>query len=165
MATNNSNVVREGIAAGLIGASAIAIWFAIVDLMAGQIGLTPITLGTSIGSLFLGADDPPSRAAAFIGYTIFHFGVFMAIGILLAWIVNRAEKVPSVFIGFLILFVAFEVGWIGWTTVLSQGFGQITWLNVFIANLVGAAAMGWYLWRQHPALPKRVGRVLAGAPE
>ena len=164
MATNR-NVVREGISAGLIGALAIALWFAIIDAVRGQLFETPIMLGTSLGSLFFGADDPPSRAGAFIGYTIFHFAVFSLVGIIFAWVANAAEKVPSAFIGFLLLFVAFEVGWIGWTTVLSQSFGQLSWLQVFVANLVGAAAMGWYIWRQHPALPGRVSRVLAGAPE
>jgi FtsH-binding integral membrane protein len=162
---NGNRVVREGISAGLIGALAIAVWFAIVDLVRGEPLQTPIMLGTSIGSLFLGADDPPSRAGAFIGYTVFHFAIFALIGIVFAWVVNAAERVPSAFIGFAGLFVAFEVGWIGWTTVLSQGFGELSWLQVFAANLIGAAAMGWYMWKQHPALPGRVGRVLAGAPE
>jgi hypothetical protein len=34
---------------------------------------------------------------------------------------------------------------------------------VFIANLIGAAAMGYYMYRQHPALPRRVGQVLVTA--
>lgn len=163
MATGNS-VVREGISAGLIGALAIALWFGVIDMVQGRILATPIMLGTSLMSLFLGG-DPPSRAGAFIGYTIFHFALFMVVGIVLAWVVNASERVPSAFIGFAGLFVAFEVGWIGWTTVLSQGFGELTWLQVFVANLIGAAAMGWYIWRQHPNLAKRVDNVLAGQPE
>ncbi len=163
MATGNG-VVREGISAGLIGATAIALWFGVIDMIQGHLLATPIMLGTSLMSLFLGG-DPPSRAGAFIGYTIFHFALFMVVGIVLAWVVNASERVPSAFIGFAGLFVAFEVGWIGWTTVLSQGFGELTWLQVFVANLIGAAAMGWYIWRQHPNLAGRVDRVLAGQPE
>lgn len=163
MATGNG-VVREGISAGLIGATAIAVWFGVIDMIQGNMLATPIMLGTSLMSLFLGG-DPPSRAGAFIGYTIFHVALFCVVGIVLAWVVNASERVPSAFIGFAGLFVAFEVGWIGWTTVLSQGFGQLTWLQVFVANLIGAGAMGWYIWRQHPNLAKRVDRVLAGQPE
>ncbi|HYW32156.1 MAG TPA: hypothetical protein VE869_11660 [Gemmatimonas sp.] len=163
---NKDQVVREGISAGLIGATAIAVWFGIIDLVRGQILATPVMLGTSLGSLFLGG-DPPSRAAAFIGYTLFHITLFMLIGLLLSWVVNAAEKTPSALIGFLGLFVAFEVGWIGWTTVLSQrdGFGELSWLQVFVANLIAAVVMGWYMWRQHPSLAGRVDRVVAGAPE
>jgi hypothetical protein len=164
MATTDNNVVREGISAGLIGATAIALWFAIIDLAQGKILATPITLGTSLGSIFFGG-DPPSQAGAFIGYTLFHFALFAVIGIVLSWVVNSAERTPSAFIGFAGLFVAFEVGWIGWTTVLSQSFGEISWLQVFAANLIAAGAMGWYMWRQHPALGERVNREVAGAPE
>jgi hypothetical protein len=163
MAASN-NVVREGVSAGLIGALAIAIWFAIIDVAQGKMFATPTMLGTSLGSIFFGG-VPPSTAGAFIGYTLFHFGIFAIIGIVLSWVINASERTPSAFIGFAGLFVAFEVGWIGWTTVLSQGFGSISWLQVFVANLVGAGAMGWYMWRQHPSLARRVDRVIAGQPE
>jgi hypothetical protein len=162
--SGDNNVLREGIIAGLIGAAAIALWFAIIDLTQGEMFATPLTLGTSLGSIFLGG-QPPGRTGALIGYTLFHFALFAVIGIVLSWVINSSERTPSAFIGFAGLFVAFEVGWIGWTTVLSQSLGQISWLQVFVANLIAAAAMGWYMWRQHPALGERVNRVVAGAPE
>ncbi len=163
MAANNT-VVREGVSAGLIGASAIAAWFGILDAVSGRFLATPVMLGKSVGSLFLG-DVEPSFAGAFLGYTVIHIVLFVGIGIAFSWVVNGAEKVPSALIGFMGLVVVFEVGWLGWTSVLSQGFGSLSWLQVFIANLIGAAAMGLYMWRQHPALPGRVGAVLAGANE
>ena len=159
MSTSN-RTVREGISAGLIGASAIALWFGILDAISGNIFATPVMLGKSLGSLFLRGAEP-SVAGAFLGYTVLHFALFIGIGLVFSWVVNAAEKVPSALVGFLGLVVAFEVGWVG-STVLSEAFGLLTWLQVFIANLVGAAAMGLYMWRQHPALPGRVGAVLAG---
>ena len=163
MATSNT-VVREGVSAGLIGASAIALWFGILDAVSGQFLATPVMLGKALGSLFLRGTEP-SFAGAFLGYTVIHIAAFIGIGIAFSWVVNEAEKVPSALVGFLGLVVVFEVGWLGWTSVLSQGFGSLSWLQVFIANLVGAAAMGLYMWRQHPALPGRVNAVLAGANE
>jgi hypothetical protein len=60
----------------------------------------------------------------------------------------------------------FEVGWVGWTAVLAEGsYGKLSWLQVFLANIIAAGVMGWYMWRQHPALPRRVGAVLAGATD
>jgi hypothetical protein len=156
MATQN-RVIKEGVSAGLIGATAIAIWFAIIDAIAGKMLATPIMLGTSLGSLVL-QGGTPSTAAAFLGYTVFHFALFIGIGVVFSMVVNGAERVPSAFIGFAMLFVAFEVGWVGWTMVLSEGFGELTWLQVFIANLIASAAMGFYMWRQHPNLASRVTR-------
>ena len=163
MATG-SPVVREGISAGLIGAIAIAVWFAIIDGVRGEFLATPILLGRTLGSLFLGG-DPPSSAGAFVGYSLFHFIAFILIGLVFAWVVNASERTPSAFIGFAGLFIAFEIGWIGWTTVLARGLGDLSWLQVFVANLIGAAAMGFYMWKQHPGLGKRVDGVLAGRPE
>lgn len=164
MSTSNE-VTREGISAGLIGATAIAAWFGILDAIEGNIFGTPIMLGNALGTLFLKGEPVTAPAAAFLFYTVFHFGVFALLGIVFAWVVNQAERTPSFFIGFAGLFVAFEVAWVGWTTVLSEGFGRLTWAQVLVANLIGSAAMGFYMWRQHPSLPARVDAVLAGAPE
>ena len=158
-----NHVVTEGIAAGLIGAMAIAIWFAILDLGRGEPLQTPTMLGNAVASVFL--STPPSQAGAILGYTIFHFAAFIIVGILFSWAVNSAERAPWVLIGPLMLFVAFEIGWIGITQMLSRGFGELSWLQVFVANLIGAAAMGIYMWKQHPNLSKRVDRVLAGDVE
>lgn len=155
---------REGISVGLIGAIAIAVWFAILDLVRGDPLATPIMLGNSVGSLFL-SGELPSRAGAFLGYTIFHFTAFIILGLAFSWAVNKAERTPSVIIGMVGLFVAFEVGWTGFTSVLAEGFGRLTWLQVLLANLIAAAAMGYYMWRQHPSLGRRVDASIGGQIE
>lgn len=159
-----NRVPREGIAAGLIGATAVAAWFFIIDLIQGKLLATPVMLGTSLGSLFLGGDTP-GQAGAFLGYTLFHYAAFVLVGIGFSWVVNGAEKVPSVAIGLLALLAVFEVWWVGGTYLLSRGFGDLTWFQVFLANIIGAATMTFYLWRQHPKLATRVDAVLAGARE
>ncbi len=159
-----NRVIPEGIATGLIGATAVAVWFFILDLIQGKMLATPIMLGNSLGTMFL-AGDSPSTAAAFLGYTVFHYLAFIAVGIVFAWVVNGAEKVPSVAIGLLGLLAVFEVFWVGVTYLLSRAFGELTWLQVFIANIIGAAAMTFYLWRQHPMLASKVDAALAGARE
>ena len=96
---------------------------------------------------------------------MFHFAIFTLLGLAFAWTVNQAEKAPSVLIGVIGLFVAFEVGWTGFTSVLAEGFGQLTWLQVLVANLIAAAAMGFYMWRQHPSLARRVDASIGGRLE
>lgn len=159
----NNSIVREGIIAGLIGAFAIAAWFAILDFGRGEPLQTPAMLGTTVSSLFMG--DELSRTSAIVGYTIFHFAAFALIGIVFAWIVNSAERAPWVLIGPLMLFVAFEIAWLGFTQMMSRSIGNMSWLQVFVANLIGATAMGIYMWKRHPNLSRRVDRVLAGEPE
>lgn len=161
-----AQVIREGITAGVIGALVIAIWFIVLDLIRGDILGTPVMLGNSLLSVFLGAGETPSRAAAFLLYTVYHFAAFIGVGFIFAWVVNASERTPSAFIGFAGLFVVFEIGWLGWTAVLAQGqYGALSWLQVFLANLIAAASMGFYLWRQHPGLATRVDLALAGAQE
>jgi len=159
MSTDGNAIVREGISAGLIGASAIAIWFGILDAFSGTLLATPIMLGASLATLFQGI-GVPSNPAAFLLYTVFHYALFIGIGLLLAWVAGKAEKAPSALIGFLGLFVAFQVGWVGWTTVLAQSFGELAWYQVFLANVIASASMGYYMYRQHPALPGKVNRLL-----
>ncbi len=161
-----SRVIREGVTAGIIGALVIAVWFLGIDAVRGDMLGTPVMLGKAVMSLFLGADSPPSFAGAFLGYTAFHFAAFTIAGIIVAAVVNASERVPSFLFGFLVLLVAFEVGWLGWTSVLAQGeFGELSWLQVFIANLLASGAMGAYLWRQHPGLARRADLELAGAQQ
>ncbi|MGV3708644.1 MAG: hypothetical protein ACO1Q7_07365, partial [Gemmatimonas sp.] len=82
-----NRVAREGISAGLIGATAVAAWFFILDLVSGQLLATPVMLGRSLGSLFLGGTEP-GTAAAFLGYTLFHYAAFVLAGLGFAWVVN-----------------------------------------------------------------------------
>ena len=67
-------------------------------------------------------------------------------------------------IGFLILFVAFEIGWYGWTALLArpESFGALAWYQVMVANLVAAGTMGFYMYRRHATLPRRFLHALAG---
>jgi hypothetical protein len=162
----DSRVIREGITSGIIGALVIAVWFLGIDAVRGEMLATPVMLGNAVLSLFLDAGSSPSFAGAFLAYTAFHFIAFTIIGLIASAIVNASEHVPSFLFGFVVLLVVFEVGWLGWTTVLAQGdFGALSWLQVFIANLLASGAMGAYLWRQHPGLARRADIDLAGTPQ
>lgn len=161
-----SRVIREGVTTGIIGALIIAVWFLGIDAVRGQLLATPVMLGNSVLSVFLGAGAPPSVAGAFLAYTAFHFTAFAIVGVVMSAVVNASERVPSFLFGFLVLLVAFEVGWVGFTSVLAQGeFGELSWLQVFIANLLASGAMGAYLWRQHPGLVTRADLELAGVAQ
>ena len=155
--------LREGITAGVLGATAVAVWFLILDTVAGRPFATPAMLGASVATLF-GAPGTGPALVHVLGYTLFHYAAFIIVGIVVAAIINTAENEPSVLIGLMILFVAFEIGWYGWTALLArpESFGQLAWYQVMVANLVAAGAMGTYMYRQHTTLGPRFMASLAG---
>ena len=120
--------VREGIIAGLLGATSIAIWFLIVDTVGGRPFYTPSVLGIGLLSVF-GPRGDEGMVAQVIAYTIFHYGIFLGIGMLVSYVVHRAEKDDTVLAVALILFVALEVGFYGLVAVLSQSrqLGNLAW--------------------------------------
>ena len=75
-------VAREGISAGPMRASAIAVWFAILDATRGELIVVP-------------ARRHARQGRRFLGYTVFHFVIFCVIGYVFSYVVNSAEKVPS----------------------------------------------------------------------
>lgn len=155
--------VREGIIAGLLGATSIAIWFLIVDTVGGRPFYTPSVLGIGLLSVF-GPRGDEGMVAQVIAYTIFHYGIFLGIGMLVSYVVHRAEKDDTVLAVALILFVALEVGFYGLVAVLSQSrqLGNLAWYQVLAGNLIAALTMGTYIWRTHPELRRELQHALVG---
>lgn len=155
-------VVKEGLIAGFLGATAVALWFLIIDTIAGRAFFTPTTLGAGLLSFF-GPRGGEGAGVQVIAYTIFHYTAFMAVGILVAFVVHRAKQEPSILAVFLILFVAFELGFYGFTGVLSHsGLGRLAWYQVLAGNVIAAITMGTYMWRLHPALKEELQHALVG---
>ena len=147
-------VLREGLIAGFIGATVVAVWFLVVDLVAGQAFFTPATLGRALLSVLGPATAGETVLGAVVVYTIFHYAAFVVVGLIAVVVVHVAETEPSVLAGFLILFVVFELAFHGLVALLQQttALGALAWYQVLAGNLLAATAMGTYLWRAHPAL-------------
>jgi uncharacterized membrane protein YphA (DoxX/SURF4 family) len=147
-------LLHDGIIAGLIGASAIAVWFLIIDTIAGQPFRTPAALGNGLLDVLGPADATDSKLTFVLVYTIFHFGAFMFVGLLAALIVHLAKHEPSILLGFVVLFVATEIGFYGLTGLLHEASSLkgLVWYQVMLGNLVAASAMGYYFWRTHREL-------------
>ena len=157
------NSIREGIYAGFIGATAVALWFLIIDVVAGVAFMTPNLLGRGLISVLGTTMMPDSMIAHVIAYTIFHYVVFAIIGVLLAMLVHQSARTPAVLAGVLIAFVAFELAAFGFTTLISQSdYGRLAWYQIFIANLLGAGLMFWFMWKRHPRLGHDIGVGLGG---
>ena len=144
-------LLREGIIAGLIGALTIAVWFGLLDVIAGRPFFTPATLGRSLLSVF-GPISPDEGTATFvIVYTIFHFTAFMFVGLLASLIVTLARQEPSILLGFAILFAVTEIGIYGLVALLGEAspLARGAWLPIMVGNLLAAVTMGYYFWKKH----------------
>jgi len=157
-------LVREGVIAGIIGATAIAAWFFFVDLVAGHALFTPATLGRGILSIFGPMPVAANTALLVAGYTVVHYAVFVVIGLIAAMIVSAANREPSILLGFVVLFAATEVGFYAFVSLLEQAtpLGSLAWYNVMIGNVLAATAMGTYLLRAHPILREQFAHAIDG---
>lgn len=153
--------VREGFIAGLIGATAVAIWFLIVDAIAGSLLYTPAALGSA---LFFGATSPAQVQVDFgtiAGYTLLHYTAFVIVGIVAAAVVHSSEKSPPLVLAGLLVFVTTEALFVGLVALAANWIlGTLAWWAVAVGNVVGAVAMGLYLWNAHPMLHHRLNEPL-----
>lgn len=158
------SAIREGVIAGILGASVVAVWFLGVDVIAGHPLRTPELLGRALVSVLgpLGNEGAMTYIAA---YTVFHYIAFALIGTLAALAIHWSEREPSVLAGFAILFVVVEIGFYGLVGFLSEPgvLGGIAWYQVLIGNVLSAAVMGVYLWRAHPRLGRDFDRAMSGS--
>ena len=156
-------ILRDGIVAGVLGATAVALWFLGVDSIYAHPLATPTALGRGLLRLF----GPPGNEGALtfvVAYTAFHYFAFIVAGVLLSVIVHWARRQPTVLAGAMMLFVAFEIGFYGLSAALqeSPAFGALGWAQVATGNLVAALVMGAYMWRAHPELKEEFGYALGG---
>jgi hypothetical protein len=155
-ARQTERIYEEGIAAGLIGAAVIAVWFLLLDTVGGRPLHTPTVLGTAIfrgGQGLTAPEGVPTSVEMVVLYTWVHALVFCVIGGLAARLLAVAERQPNAGFGILLIFVVFEFGFVVVTLLFAQPVLQaLTWPAVLGGNLLAALAMGAYFWRRHPTL-------------
>jgi hypothetical protein len=148
-------LIREGIVTGAIGATAVALWFLVVDLVMGRPLHTPALLGAvvALSPDPLLAAEGAGRAGLAALYTVLHYIAFALVGVLAVFLVHRAERAPALLGLLLMLFAVIEVAFVGFIAVLEiRALGDIAWYQVAVGNLIAAVTMGWYLWRSHPTV-------------
>lgn len=138
---------------GAIGAFVVALWFLIIDSIAGHPLRTPSVLGQV---LLFGQSRPTIDRVDFgavFAYTAVHFGLFMIFGFVLVRLIRWAAEQSVVRYALLQVFLAFEVFFYGVVTFASVATRSLfpLWV-VLIGNTLAAIAMGYYLWRTHPAV-------------
>jgi hypothetical protein len=150
-------LLPEIIIAGCIGAATIALWFLVLDVIAGRPLYTPTVLGTAF---FKQSPEPlvlenlPVSVKAIFEYSMFHGFAFIAIGLFASLFLTLAGKEMNVPMGVMMMFVLFVGLEFGFRLASAILFPQdlhlvLSWNRILIGNLLAAATMGIYLIRRH----------------
>jgi hypothetical protein len=151
--TRKHNTIREGIAAGLAGAAAVAIWFFVIDVVQGRILFTPAALGSAVLLGVHTVDGVQTTAATVLGYSLIHGAAFIGVGLLAATLIHAAEKQPVLLLGGVLIFVTLEVFFVGLLVVIASWLMDVLpWWTIAAGNLIAGLAMGLHLFRTHPGL-------------
>ena len=164
MADRTHSIPAEGTDVGIIGGLAVALWFLLLDSIAGHPFQTPSLLGQVI--LFREPNPDTSQVVlgAFLMYTAFHFLAFALLGMGLVALVHWGIENPVVRYALLPIFLVFEVLFYGFLAVLSERTNELfPFWAVVTANTLAAVCMGLYLWFRHPMLRRACRETPLGA--
>ena len=153
MRVQEHSTVREGLVAGLLGATIVVAWYLVFDMAAGQPFHTPNVLGKVVfrGDLEPGVREIVPRVV--VGYTVLHVVVFVLAGIGLTLLVHLAARNLALRMGLWLGLVVTFAFFAGLTYMLTTATEErLPVWSVVGGSLLAVAAMGWYLWRRHPRL-------------
>jgi hypothetical protein len=155
-----SQVLEDGFFVGVIGAAIVALWYLVLDTIAGRPLFTPSLLGSI---LFRGASDVSHVSidpAIVAWYTAVHVLAFLAVGLVASWLATQFEKFPAVGIAMLFLFVIFEAAFFFFAIAVGRNLlGVLGVWTVAVANLLAAGAMAAFLWWRHPGAVRGIERI------
>lgn len=143
---------HEGLIAGVVGATAVWLWLLVNDMHS----RTPFATAAFLGRGLLSVDTGDARVPAVAGviaFTIAHYAVWIAVGILIVAAVKRAAREPSLLLFLIVLLVLTQFLFFGITAILAEGrLGPAAWRDMLIGDAIGWAAAGWYVVRAHREL-------------
>jgi hypothetical protein len=157
MSDTRHSVVGEGTDVGILGGLVVAVWFLLLDSLAGH----PLQTPSLLGQVVLFGDATPDTHhlvfGAIILYTAFHFLVFAVLGVALTAVVHLAVREAVARYALVPLFLAFEVMFYGLLGILLERTNDLfPFWAVVSANTLAAVAMGYFLWIRHPDLRRSI---------
>ena len=144
-------IIEHGVVAGMIGATVVAVWFLLFDVMLREPFFTPSLIGSVI---FLGIDAhlvTSVNTSMVWAYTGLHGAVFLIAGTVLAWMFSLVERNPQFGLVLVLLFLLFQSVVFGFEVAIVPSLvGVLGAWAVALANLLAAVAMFWFLLRRRP---------------
>jgi hypothetical protein len=148
-----AEIVGDGVAAGLIGASAVALWFLVIDAALREPLFTPSLVASA---LLLGEPASPEHAVDLnmvAAFTAIHSLAFIAFGVVVSWVVDQFEHTPDLPLIAIGVFLALEGGFVAATKLLVPDIAEVIGHGLIVAgNVFAAIGMSLYLrdWQRHP---------------
>lgn len=136
-----ASVTSRGIVAGIVGATAMALFFLIVDGSQGQPFRTPAFLARAL----LGDGAVAIGAGPIALYTLIHYGAFIVVGLAVSWLLTMVETASPVLLGLVLGFLMFDLVFYG--SVIVTGVDIVSalgWPEVLAGNLIaGISVLGF----------------------
>ncbi|MEE8549789.1 MAG: hypothetical protein V3T08_00870 [Gemmatimonadota bacterium] len=146
----------EALYAGILGGSAVALFFLVADLMAGRPLFTPSLLGSVLVFGAEAKDVLSVRFDAVVYFSIVHIAAFTALGALLSFVVHEIElhsKHPAVVM--LVLFGIIEAGFFVVAPLAFPGVVDVLGMpRIAAANLMAAVVLGLFFVLTHHAVTR-----------
>jgi len=133
----NHDSLREGTGLGIVVATGIWAWLALVDAVAGQ----------------------PFHTFAILGgiatFTIVHYLLNIAYGVAIVSSIHGAEHEPSLALAVVFGVVMLEIAFAMLTVLLSHvGLGALAWVGIFGGSLIGLGLALFVVSRRHPLVAR-----------
>lgn len=155
MKRSSNELILHGVIGGLLAGLVVALWFLIVDTIAGNPFRTPASLAFSLYAQPL--LQPTLRVV--VMYSIVHLGVYALLGVATAWLMAVLQTTPRLLLGLCFGIVAQEL--VFYTAFFLSGLPPsevVPWPNVIVANLLSGLALMAYLHRaEHAQIPLGLG--------
>lgn len=155
MQAERSTALMQGLIAGMIGYAVFVIWFAVVNVIAGQ---SPFYTAHVLG-MALFRFDPSAVAQSVIAYNGLHLVASLLMGMIASFLVQEVDLHPNLWYIVMFMFVAGLLYAVGLGGIIANEIaGAVSWIEVVIVNVLAALFSGGYLWKSHPRLKERVRR-------
>jgi hypothetical protein len=125
--------------AGVVGATALAIWFLVIDGSQGQPLRTPAFLANALlgrDGIVMGGFGPVAL------YTLIHYGSFIVVGVVVSWLLTHVETTSPVLLGLVLGFGLFDIVFYG--SVIVTGVNVVEalgWPEVLAGNLIAGVCL------------------------
>jgi len=142
----NARIAR-GVVGGLLAGLTVALWFLVVDALAGRPFHTPAALAGALTRQDIGV--PTFRIVA--AYTAVHFAVFAMLGVVMSEVIVALRLPTRLLLGVPFGIVAQELMF--YTGLLLNGTSRVAvvpWPHVVAANVLSGCVLVWYLHRAGP---------------